>query len=233
LSKKPKNAGFLNRLQELVAEFGQGRYTRLADLVGVSSVTMMGYIQGKNLPGFEIIERLVNACGVSPNWILKGWPPKYAAEKPPVPDQIRIVDVAAAGNIESKDFVSVPILELSAWRDVDRGIVLVGPDTTSGYTVARSLPNSRLVAVRQIEDSMSPEIEAGDLCVVDLERKKPQDLESRLVLADAGGLVSVRRLAQGMLLSNNQRSFPPVRATKKILLGCVTQIRRDHAALPE
>ncbi|MCZ7583466.1 MAG: hypothetical protein M5R36_09110 [Deltaproteobacteria bacterium] len=223
---KPKNKEFLDRLKELVAEFGGGHYSRLADLVGVSSVTMMGYLQGKNLPGYEIIERIVDACGVSPNWLVKGWPPKYAGERRPVPEAVRVVDVADAGDLGGEDFVTVPVLEPAAWRDASAGVVLVGPDTTSGYLVTRARPGARLVAARQLEESMRPELEPGDLCLIDLEARDPRALDGGLVLADAAGLVAVRRLAGGYFVSNDARAFPPVRAGKKQILGRVVEVRR-------
>ncbi|MBZ0271138.1 helix-turn-helix transcriptional regulator [bacterium] len=216
-----------DRLSELVHDFAGGVYSRFAELIGVSSVSMMGYLQGKNLPGFAVLARIVDACGVSPNWLIKGWPPKYATQNRPQPASVRVVDVGGAGDLTDDDYVTAPILDLSAFRDLARGVLLVGPDTASGYLVVRHRPGARLVAVRQLDDALAPDVAAGDVCVVDLEQTDIASLDGAAVLADAGGLISARRLAGGMIVSNNPRAFPPQRATRRAILGRVLEVRRD------
>lgn len=165
--------------------------------------------------------KICEVCGVTPNWLIFGWEPKFGGEKR-AEAQIRVVDAAAAGKLGDADFVTVPILELSAWRE--SGVLVLSPATMRGFTVSRARPGARLAAVYQIEGSMAPEIDVGDLVVVDLERREAVDGE--LVLADVDGLVSVRRLQGGVLVPADARRYGVTKVRARSILAVVVEIRR-------
>jgi transcriptional regulator with XRE-family HTH domain len=217
---------FVLRLRELIKEHAEEVYTRFAKIVGVSATTMQRYIEGRAAPGYDIIRRICTTCGVTPNWLLFGWEPRYGAENQLAGAVIRIVDQAGAETLNAADYITVPILNQNAWVEHGRGITLVGPNSTDGFTVVPAGLGQRVIAVPVCDASMAPEIEESDLALVDMEDRDMLLLENRLVLAQTEDGVAPRRLMKGILFSNNPRHFPPERCNRQKLLGLIIQVRR-------
>ncbi len=217
---------FVDRLQILVKEFSGNVYSRFGKMIDVSPTTMQRYLEGRAQPKYKNIRRICVVCGVTPNWLLLGWAPKYGGEKPAARD-IRVVDVANAGNIESSDYVSAPVLNQLAWREYERGILPVTPETTEDFAVVSAGLGGRLCAVRAPDDAMAPEIECGDLLVIDISQKEPAQLEGRIVFAAEAGRGGPCLLVSGLLFAGDVQRRPPLRAIRRRIVGAVVQIRRD------
>jgi transcriptional regulator with XRE-family HTH domain len=196
-------------------------------MIGVSPTTIQRYLQGRAQPGFQVIRRACLTCGVAPNWLLFGWAPKYGGERPRPPEAVRIVNAADVDGLREQDFVTVPVLGAQAWRQLEQGVLIVSPDTCEGFTVAPAALGGRLCAVRAGDDGMSPEIEAGDLLLVELAKRESSALEGRLVFAVEGGRGRARRYIGGLLFAASPRRRPPTRIGRRSVLGVIVQIRRD------
>lgn len=214
--------GVISRLRELIDEFSGGRYSRFAEFTGVPISAFQKYLRGEAVPSMMTTAKICEVCGVTPNWLIFGWPPKFGAEKPPLPGEVRVVDAGDAGEVMSSDFVSVPILDLSAWRE--SGVLVVSPATVQGFTVTRSRRGARLVGIYMIDGSMIPELDVGDLVVADMERREKRDGD--LLVANIDGLVTVRRFREGLLIPADSRRFGYRPATAKNVLAHVVEIRR-------
>lgn len=219
---------FITRLRILVDECADGVYSRFGKIIHVSATTMQRYLEDRAQPGYDIVRRICLICGVTPNWLLFGWEPKYGAQNKNTPEAIRIVDLAGAGDVAAADFVTVPILGENAWEAVDKGLTLIGPSTIEGFTIAPAALGGRLCACRATDESMSPEIVPGDLLLINLGRNEPQKITGKLVLAQvASRQMAVRRLLRNYLFSNDPHRFPPLPVGKRRIVGVVAQIRRD------
>ncbi|NLH50990.1 MAG: hypothetical protein GX444_20635 [Myxococcales bacterium] len=219
---------FITRLRILVDECADGVYSRFGKIIHVSATTMQRYLEDRAQPGYDIVRRICLTCGVTPNWLLFGWEPKYGAQNKSAPEAIRIVDLAGAGEVMASDFVTVPILGESAWEAVEKGLTLIGPNTMEGFTIAPAVLGGRLCACRAKDESMSPEIIPGDLLLINLGRIEPQKMAGKLVLTQvAPSQMAVRRLLRNYLFSNDPHRFPPLPVGKRRIVGIVAQIRRD------
>jgi len=220
---------FIDRLRLLIEEFTGGVYSRFGKWIAVSPTTMQRYLEGRASPGYRTIRRICQRCNVTPNWLLFGWEPKYGAERPIARDAIRIVAPPEAPVLDDHDFVVIPVLNATAWQENNKGVTLVGPSNIDHFTVAWSTLGESLIAFSVRDDAMAPESCAGDLLIVDREKRDPSQLENQLGLVQIDGVVGPRRLVKGMLLSNESRHFPPCRANKRKVLGSIVQIRRDQS----
>ncbi|MDP8223635.1 MAG: LexA family transcriptional regulator [Candidatus Lernaella stagnicola] len=216
---------FIDRMQALVNDHAGGVYTRFARQISVSATTMQRYLEGRAVPGYNILRGICDACGVTPNWLLLGWEPRYRNGGTVGAETIHIVSPGDTEAVSAADFQVVPIVNHHAW---DEGAdTAINPQTVTGCVILRFAVDRRLFGVRAEDDSMRPEIEPEDLLVIDPGMRDPAALENRLTLAHTENGVTVRRLVNGILYSNNPRFFPPERASKTKLLGAVSQVRRD------
>ncbi len=227
------DTAFIMRMRTLVEEHANGVYTRLAKALGVSPTTMQRYLEGQALPGYNTLCRLYRVFDVTPNWLLFGWEPKYRDEATNG-SGIRVITDENIDKLTERDFTTVPIVTQEAWSSGAPGVTTIGCKTITGYALAAATAGQRLFSVCTPDDSMVPEIEAGDLVIVDGARQDLLLLENHLVLAQCEGVVSPRRLMQGVLFTNNPRHFPPMRATKHNVLGAIVQMQRSaHPMLTE
>jgi SOS-response transcriptional repressor LexA len=218
---------FINRVKSLVNDTANGVYSRFALTTGVTPTTMQRYLEGRAQPGYNVIKQMCAACGVTPNWLLFGWEPKYGSVRKGKPEAVRIVNLADAGDIRANDFITVPVLLPPAWREIARGILLIGPETTEGFTLASATLGSRLCAVRAPDDAMAPEIVAGDLLLIDMTCKDYLELHESVVFAEINGGMQARGVNGHLLLSTQPRRYPPVSARHRKILGAVVQIQRN------
>jgi transcriptional regulator with XRE-family HTH domain len=219
---------FIARLRILIDECADGVYSRFGKMIHVSATTMQRYLESRAQPGYDIICRICRICGVTPNWLLFGWDPKYGAQNKATPQAIRIVDLANAGEMTSTDFVTVPILSDCAWSSADKGLTLIGPDTVEGFTIAPAVLGGRLCACRAKDESMAPEIEQGDLLLVNLGHHEPEEMEGRLVLAQVDSQqMAPRRLLRNYLFAGDPHRHPPLSVSRRRIVGVIVQIRRD------
>lgn len=219
---------FIARLRILIDECADGVYSRFGKIIHVSATTMQRYLEDRAQPGYDIVRRICVICGVTPNWLLFGWEPKYGSQNKNTPEAIRIVDLANAGEVAAADFVTVPILGESAWEAVELGLTLIGPNTIEGFTIAPAALGGRLCACRATDESMCPEILPGDLLLINLGRNESEKMAGKLVLAQvAPRQMAARRLLRNYLFSNDPHRFPPLPVGKRRIAGVVAQIRRD------
>lgn len=219
---------FAKRLKTLVNEQADGVYSRFGKLVGVSATSMQRYLEGRALPGFDVIRRTCLACGVTPNWLLFGWEPKYGRDRVRPDDDVRLIEWADIGELTASDFVTVPILLGRAWIDHGPALGAAAAKDMRGFTLAPARLGGRLRGVRVEDEAMAPEVATGDVLLVDISRRNPLMLDGRLVLAELAGGVGVRRLLKGALFSNNPRRYPPELLTSQTVLGAITQMQRDN-----
>lgn len=217
--------GFTQRLMELIHEFSGGRYSRFARQIGTGPTTVDNYLKGKSLPGMEMLLVICEQCGVTPNWLFYGWSPKYGGKKRPMPESVRVIDVAGAGEIREGDLQTVPILGSAAWRE--RGIIAVTPESMEGFLVAAHAERARLAAMRMNDDAMSPELDVGDLVLFDMEDKEPAQLDGQLVAVWTDAGVTVRRFAGGSLIPADMRRFHVERLMKRDIVGRVVEVRKQ------
>lgn len=219
-----KTKDFIGRLFELIEEFAAGKYSRFASIIEANPTAVKNYLNGENLPGYEVIERICLKCQVTPNWLIFGWLPKYGGEFPLPAVELRVVDAAAiAGGLTDNDFLIVPILKGGAWKDIDRGITVVNPSTIDGVTVARSSAGVRLVGFRHPDEILLPRIAPDDLLIIDLEAKHYSDGD--IALLRIAGKPVVRFLFRGLAIASYHDPDP--RPFKKAdLLGRVVEVRR-------
>jgi transcriptional regulator with XRE-family HTH domain len=71
---------FIQRLQEIIDEFGDGRLTKFAKLCNIPQGTLHGYKNGR-IPTAEYLIRIREVCGVTIDWLLTGVEPKYVIQK--------------------------------------------------------------------------------------------------------------------------------------------------------
>ena len=221
-----KNRDVIGRINELIAEFSRGKYSVFAGQVGVAVNAVKGWREGKSAPALDSIRSICDRFEVTPNWLIYGWQPKFAAEKRPAPEALLLLsgddDRAADASL-----VVVPILNQAAFMDASRGITLVSPATTDGFMVANRRADAHLIGVPVVDDSMSPEIESGDVIVVDTFGKDQPRRDGELILLDAFGYVSPRRYVGDLALSNDARRFGPIKVKPRQILGVVVEIRRN------
>ncbi len=220
-----KNEGFIDRLTELIDELGGGHFSRFAKVVGTGATTIDNYMKGKSLPGLGMIVEICEQCGVTPNWLLFGWPPKFGASARPMPESIRLVHAGEAGSVTCDDFQTVPILKNEAWRDP--ACFRVSAETMEGFTVSHAKPGARLAAVRMPDDAMGDEVARGDLIVFDMESRDAAKIEGHLVVAKLEETVTVRRVIDERFLAADVRRDPPQKAMRRQILGAVVEVRKQ------
>ena len=215
---------FKQRLLELIEEFDGGVSSKFAGRIQSTPSTLQNYIQDRSLPSAEMVMKICLACGVTPNWLLFGWQPKYGGETQPMPETCRVVDMADAGEISDNDFVTLPVLRPEAFEM--EGVTLINPLTVERITVVRAVPDSRLIAIHMPDNTMAPEVLEGDLLVVNLEERSAEALHGKLALARKGNGVVVRRVKNDRLCAIN----PPFETTiylETSILGRVIQVIRE------
>ncbi|MCL4693346.1 MAG: helix-turn-helix domain-containing protein [Candidatus Hydrogenedentes bacterium] len=219
--------GFLSRLNELADEVGGGHYSRFAKVIGTGATTIDNYMRGKSLPGLGMIVDICQQCGVTPNWLLFGWQPKFGPAARPVPEGIRLIHPGEVAPVSGDDFQTVPIMKLDAWRDPSR--FRVCNETVEGFTVSHAKPGSRLAAIRMPDNAMAGETAPGDLILFDMENREASAIEGRLVAVKLDGAATVRRVIAERFLANDVLHHPPVKAMRRQILGAVVEIRRGQA----
>ncbi|MCL4850547.1 MAG: helix-turn-helix domain-containing protein [Bryobacteraceae bacterium] len=220
----PKNEEFIGRLSELIDEVGGGHYSRFARIVGTGATTIDNYMRGKSVPGLHMIVDICRHCGVTPNWLLFGWTPKFGASVRPMPETIRLVHAGEVGVVSSDDFQTVPILRPEAWRDP--ACFRVCTETMVGFTVSHAKPGSRLAAIRMPDDAMGDEVAREDLIVFDMESREAAAIEGHLVAVRLDEAVTVRRVIDDRFLANDVRRHPPQKAMRRQILGAVVEVRK-------
>jgi transcriptional regulator with XRE-family HTH domain len=58
---------FSKRLNELRGDLNKAAF---AEVCGINSVTMLGYLNGKSLPNLEKLRKIAEACGVTVGWLV-------------------------------------------------------------------------------------------------------------------------------------------------------------------
>lgn len=220
-----KHEGFIARLSELIDEFGGGHFSRFARIVGTGATTIDNYMRGKSVPGLNMIEDICEQCGVTPNWLIFGWAPKFGAASRPMPESIRLVHAGEAGTLSSDDFQAVPILKPDAWRDPV--CCRVSAETMEGFTVSHARPGSRLAAIRMPDDAMGDEVARGDLIVFDMESREAAAIEGHLVAVRLDDAVTVRRVMDDRFLTSDVRRHAPQKAMRRQILGAVVEVRKS------
>lgn len=104
-----------DRIAILVKEYGNGRNTTFASLVGTSEGNIRGYINKGVLPKQDILEKIVKSLGINANWLVTGEGPMINDKKPASGGgedllSIPIVDIGAAAGVvgyENSDYLEV------------------------------------------------------------------------------------------------------------------------------
>ncbi|MDP8224523.1 MAG: helix-turn-helix transcriptional regulator [Candidatus Lernaella stagnicola] len=220
-----KNKEFSERVRQLVKEYANGVYSRFGRMVGVAQPTIKRYLEGDALPNFQVIKKICNTCGITPNWLVYGWEPKYREAESYMHKGFRIVigeDVPSAYDAE---FKAIPLLTPAAWANPRAKGPVVNEETCTEYMLAPNWPDADYVAIRMPDAGMRGEIEKGDLILMNL--KVPKRLTPRtLLVIKHGDVVTIRRPLGTVLYSNDPSRFPPVEIKNVKVLGLVTEARR-------
>ena len=59
------------RINTIVGEYGSGKNTVLASLLGISEGNIRGYIKGV-MPKQDVLEKIVRSLDINPEWLLTG-----------------------------------------------------------------------------------------------------------------------------------------------------------------
>ncbi|MGH7840166.1 MAG: XRE family transcriptional regulator [Candidatus Binataceae bacterium] len=196
---------FRRRLRLIMQQFGS--VADLAKAVGVSDNAIYKWVSGRGQPSMASLVNLAQAAGVSVEWLATGHglaakatidsPPLREASATVAPPREAIALAGSAALLRSAQIVDH--LNFSAdWLRRQLGV-----------------ESTQVALIEALGDSMSPTIDEGDLCLIDLRVLRVRH-DGLYVLHDGADL-SIKRLqreADGaiMVRSDNQ-AYNPQRVT--------------------
>ncbi|NDV57666.1 helix-turn-helix transcriptional regulator [Bacteroides sp. 519] len=173
------------RIAILVKEFGNGRNTTFAALVGSSEGNIRGYINKGVLPKQDVLEKMVKSLGINDAWLLSGKGPMMGDDK--------------SVNKYGEDTVSIPIVDIGAAAGA------VGYENSNHLEIEDTIemPYSMIrrgatyLCIRVRGESMAPTmLDSGYLVVRLLDRGEWQDIVDNhvYVISTVEGSAYVKRL---------------------------------------
>jgi phage repressor protein C with HTH and peptisase S24 domain len=198
----PQNdAGFGERLKVAVQQAGGLKL--VARELGRGESTFYTYFNGKSSPSVAEVVRICELAGVRPAWLVSNEGPMLASDSRP-----------AEAEPERPDIVDVPVL--ASLASAGTGAVLSDAAEERGTMpmptrwLRRFGTPSRLRLVEIVGNSMSPDLEAGDWMLVNLDRV---ELREGVALVRYDDTLLVKRLQpQGrqLLLTSSNKAYTPI-----------------------
>ena len=178
------------RIAVLVEEFGRGRNTVFASLIGSSEGNIRGYINKGVTPKQDVLERIVKNLGVNAEWLLTGEGSMLAEEK---------TSMVVHESHESRDVISIPVVDIGAAAGVS------GYDNPSYLEVVDKIDMPRNMlsrggsyfCIRVKGESMAPTLlDSGYLIVRLLDPGEWQDIREKqlYVISTVEGGAYVKRV---------------------------------------
>lgn len=199
---------FLDNLKKMMEQPNSPSQTELADQVGCTVGHIHNILSGRAAGSERIRRRIAEVFGMSYE--------EMAGVAVPLPlDSLRIsrvplnhlVDEAAAGDLAARQAVMIPVVSIAA--AIAGKLIMLDADYL-GWFVAVDLPGERLVVVQAPDDSLAPEIIAGNALVVDRDQTAVEDGAWYLVGSPAP--TPIRRLWQAednMVVAQGAMNQPP------------------------
>lgn len=219
-----KDKAFSDRVRILVSEYANGVYSRFGKMVGVAQPTIKRYLDGDALPNFQVIRKICKTCGITPDWLVYGWEPKYQNEKSQVQKGFRIVTGGDVVESYMTAFMSVPVVLPAAWAKTLEP--RIDDDTQTGYVLVNHRPTTKYIAIAMPDAGMRGEIERDDIVVITVSPLPKTYTARDLLLIKHGDEVTVRRPLGDVLYSNDPARFPPIAMKGVKVLGIVAEARR-------
>jgi phage repressor protein C with HTH and peptisase S24 domain len=196
---------FRRRLRLIMQQFGS--VADLAKAVGVSDNAIYKWVSGRGQPGMTSLVSLAQAAGVSVEWLAtgRGESNKVALDVPKIQEAVGVGNVAmtrekvAPGSFyELQNTQIVDFLNFQS--DWLRRHLEVGP--------------TQVALIEVIGDAMSPSIDNGDLCLIDLRAVRAS--HDGLYALQHGSDLSVKRLQREpdgtIMIRSDNPAYSPQRA---------------------
>lgn len=241
-------ASLAKRLREVRQElFGEHGGPELSRRLGLPARTWYNYESGVTVPA-EILLGFIDQTGTNPDWLLNGNGPKYLKlvgertfEDLTPADLIRRglemlersprdVVIVAPSDLPSEAISDYAAIRLVPIEDLAKN----GVERVEGHVLAYRewLPNvERTVAVRLVDDAMSPILPTGSIIAIDRTPTDLEDLHGRIAALRIEDRVVVRWVevsARHLIARSNgsSRQYPPLAleldpATKSPIIGQV------------
>lgn len=196
-----------SRLIEIRKECGYKTKTALANMLGVSHVTVSAWEKNEYKPGGENLANLLDILGITKDWLYYGKKPKYDNIIEANKDDYHVKEQSSVylGHVDVWDS-STPIhedeIEVPYYMDVELAAGVGGElmEENQGYTLRFSKSTLRrcgvearnAACVKVSGNSMEPRLFNGDVVGVDTGNRRIVDGDTYAI--NHGGLLRVKRL---------------------------------------
>ena len=138
------------RISALVKEFGDGKNTSFASLIGVNEANLRGY-RSTVMPKYDFLEKIARTFDINLKWLLTGEGHMFSQKAD---------DIPLAHQVQPND-QGIPLIPLSAMAGAFNGETTVLECECEKYIVPAFAGADFLIQVKG--DSMQPSYNAGDI----------------------------------------------------------------------
>lgn len=204
---------FKDRIEEIASDKGMN-LTEFAKKIDISYRTLQNYTGGVSPPKMQFYERVCEKFGVSADWLLFGFEPKYAHQS-----ATRATSEQTITNTPASELVIIPRYQVEA--SAGHGSAVTSEDETGYYGFKRewlerrSLKANNLSVISVSGDSMEPDLRDGDLIVIDHATTSLADGNIYAVRFSDGLYVKrIQHLPEDKVhLISSNRNYPPIEIT--------------------
>jgi len=146
------------RITRLVEEFGNGKNTEFASLIGSNEANVRGY-RAMTMPKYDFLEKIARTLDINLKWLLTG---EGEMIRDNINQNIRVTPLSHSKTPETLEDRRVPLYEIRAVA----GVIPVFSDLAkTGTDEYISIPDCPKCdgAIRVVGDSMYPLLKAGDI----------------------------------------------------------------------
>ncbi len=188
----------LDILKNYVRKYHNNNVKQAAQALGLSEPTLAQWLKGTRSPNLESIGPVLDRIGVS---VVLCNTTARDVQLVPV-----CTDAAGRGLVPEDGCIAIPQLEEFCKRDRNHvyGDVKDWFYLRCDHPVVRTRKN--LVAVRITRDELEPEYNAGDILVVDLDDRQP-DNACYMLVASPDGVCSIRRVSLQVTRDDTRIAF--------------------------
>lgn len=212
---------FRERIKELASDQGMD-LTEFAREIDVSYRTLQNYTGGVSPPKMQFYERVCERFGVSADWLLFGFAPKYSQKSKPHEKIASPKETTERGKL-----VEIPRFKVEA--SAGHGSAVTTEDESGYYGFKREwlerrgLSQENLSVISVAGDSMEPDLFDRDLVLIDHASTNLNESHIYAVrFSDALYVKRVQRQPGGrVLLISKNKDYPPIEISDPVADGIV------------